>query len=158
MNFFLFLSATIRIIYLFSSNPISFIVIIIIQTVLICLIAWLKINLTWFSFILFLIFLGGLLVLFIYIARLARNEKIRPSVDRATKIFFIGVVFLAVTIYIKNSQLIINEYLIIEKSLNLIYSSSIIILITITILYLLFTLVVVVKVANKFNAPIKNLI
>jgi NADH-ubiquinone oxidoreductase chain 6 len=29
----------------------------------------------WFSYILFLVFLGGVLVLFIYITRLASNEK-----------------------------------------------------------------------------------
>lgn len=53
--------------------------ILLIQTFLICLISGIILKSFWFSYIIFLIFLGGLLILFSYILSLASNEIFKFS-------------------------------------------------------------------------------
>jgi len=56
-------------------HPVIILILILIQSTILCLIIWIYLNSSWLSYILFLIFLGGLIVLFMYITRLASNEK-----------------------------------------------------------------------------------
>jgi len=98
------------------------------------------------------------MVLFIYITRLASNEKINLTLKKSVNL----ILTLWTTYFIlwteKNSQPSIREEIIIIKSFNNIYSNPSIELILITIIYLLLTLIIVVKISNQFNAPVKNLI
>lgn len=139
-------------------NPIAFMVIIIAQAILVCVCAWASIKIRWFSYILFLIFLGGLIVLFIYITRLASNEKINISIRARMTVAIILRTVLITTIVSWNNQIINLENVRIVKYFNSIYSNSARLLIITTITYLLLTLVIVVKISNKFNSPIKNII
>merc|ERR1712221_33590 len=62
------------------SHPLAIGLALLSQTILICLITGLSSSSFWFSYILFLIFLGGMLVLFIYVTSLASNEIFKPSI------------------------------------------------------------------------------
>merc|ERR1712024_80762 len=57
-----------------GSHPIFFSIILIIRSIVIGIIC-IKINLSWFFYLLVLVFLGGVIVLIIYINTLAINEK-----------------------------------------------------------------------------------
>merc|ERR1712197_287715 len=61
-------------IIIFISHPIFFRVILIISSIIIGIIC-IKINLSWFFYLLVLVFLGGVIILIIYINTLAINEK-----------------------------------------------------------------------------------
>nr|YP_009232204.1 NADH dehydrogenase subunit 6 [Rhynchocinetes durbanensis]AMA20516.1 NADH dehydrogenase subunit 6 [Rhynchocinetes durbanensis] len=77
MDLILFLALTISILsILFSqtTHPLALGVILIAECLLICLITSLTTMSPWFSYILFLIYMGALLVLFMYVATLASNE------------------------------------------------------------------------------------
>jgi NADH-ubiquinone oxidoreductase chain 6 len=153
------LSILLRNAYIISSHPVLLMTLILSQAVLICLIAWLKLKISWFSYILFLVFLGGLMVLFIYIVRLASNEKINTSIfsNKIIILFALGLILFIGWIQLNSSNLRHLR----EKSSNIIfniYSVPIRITTIIVIVYLLFTLTVVVRVASKYRAPIKNLI
>ena len=149
----------IRIIYLIRSRPINFIALILIQSIIICIIAWASIKTRWFSYILFLIFLGGLIVLFIYITRLASNEKLTININAIKNKTFITIrSFIFVFLFIINSQSQIKESLSYFKTFNSMYSNTVWIPTLFLILYLLLTLIVAVKISNKFEGPIKNLI
>jgi len=152
------LSFILRTLYLMRRNPIALIVIIMSQAILVCICAWSSIKIRWFSYILFLIFLGGLIVLFIYITRLASNEKINLSMRTGITVTGILVTALIITMASWNNQIINLENIRVIKYFNTIYSNSARLLIFITITYLLLTLVIVVKISNKFNSPIKNII
>merc|ERR1712198_806681 len=65
------------------SHPLAIGLALLSQTILICLITGLSSSSFWFSYILFLIFLGGILVLFIYVTSLASNEMFTPSITIA---------------------------------------------------------------------------
>jgi NADH-ubiquinone oxidoreductase chain 6 len=56
-------------------HPISIAVTLILHTLIVGGLTGILSNNFWFSYILFLVFLGGVLVLFIYMTRLASNEK-----------------------------------------------------------------------------------
>src|SRR5581483_10053458 len=112
-----------------------------------------------FSFIIFLIFLGGLIVLFIYITRLASNEKITLPTPQ----LFLPAVTSTIIVILSliNEQNIfwsrkIDSINPISTIINL-YSTGPSLTILFTILFLLLTLIITIKISNKFEAPIKSL-
>lgn len=140
-----------------SSHPIALIVAILLQTLFCCL-ALASLNTTsWFSFILFLIFLGGLMVLFIYISSLASNEKFTVRLQKAPSVLAICAAATALFLWGANEQLASLSYTNEVKLLTNMYSSNILAPTLITILYLLLTLVVVVRITSKYEGPLRNI-
>nr|QFX74488.1 NADH dehydrogenase subunit 6 [Cryptopygus antarcticus travei] len=142
-----------------SSHPVLLMTFILSQTMIVCLISWLYLSVSWFAFVLFLIFLGGLMVLFIYITSLASNEMMKIE----AKNFLATLIFLASSLlmmsYFMNSQSTENSiFNSTTKNFFSMYSASASFLILASMIYLLLTLIVVVKISDKFNAPIKNLV
>lgn len=141
-----------------------------IQTLLICIYIGISSNSFWFSYILFLIFIGGILILFIYIASLSSNEKIKVSFKYIIFwILFINLIFIIsqflidnfFLIWTKNLEInIINDYyqLIDENFLILskIYDIPNNKLTIIIIIYLLLTLIIIVKITNSFIGPLRT--
>jgi len=148
-----------RFIYITSSHPIILITLIFLQTSCLCLIGWVKLKISWFSYVLFLIFLGGLIVLFIYITSLASNELIPLKISNGAIIVLVIFLFSWIIFNSPNIQQFFNyQSENIFKTFNFMYRSNSIILTLTTIVYLLLTLIIVVKISNKFDAPIKNII
>jgi len=124
----------------------------------------------WFSYVLFLIFLGGILVLFIYVTSLASNEIFTFSI----KIIFVSTIILSLfsfiilfldfnlinSFFINNNEIIkinnlnsfINENTI---RLNKLYNFPTNIITILLINYLFLTLVAVVKITNIFYGPLR---
>nr|UOF70433.1 NADH dehydrogenase subunit 6 [Tropostreptus hamatus] len=69
------LMMTITILFPFMFHPMMMGITIIILALTISIFMWMTLNYSWLAYILFLIFLGALLVLFVYISTLAPNEK-----------------------------------------------------------------------------------
>lgn len=141
----------------------------IIQTILVCLISGLTSKTFWFSYILFLIFIGGILILFIYISSLSSNEKISFSLNTFKKIIipFIFLIFLIIfkdKFYLRNlnnsetNNLNDFIFLINENYLNLtkLYDTPNNIITIILVIYLLLSLIVVVKITNSFIGPLRQ--
>nr|YP_010249759.1 NADH dehydrogenase subunit 6 [Clinotanypus yani]QTT60890.1 NADH dehydrogenase subunit 6 [Clinotanypus yani] len=140
------------------------------QTFLVCLISGHYSKTFWFSYVLFLIFLGGMLVLFIYVTSLASNEMFSFSV----KILFISAFILYSTIFIMlfiDSSLISpfihnNEMMSISSlssfveentiSLNKLYNFPTNLITLLLINYLFLTLIAVVKITNIFYGPLRQ--
>ena len=85
------------ILFLRLSHPLAIGLGLLFQTILICCTTGLSNISFWFSYILFLIFLGGILVLFIYVTSLASNEIFKPSI--------ILIIIIIISIFIR---LIVN--------------------------------------------------
>lgn len=142
-------------------------VILIIQTLTTCLMTGLISKSFWFSYILFLVFIGGMLILFIYISSLASNEKINFSIYPLIKFIFIIYVTLVI-LYFRDKFYLINwfinreispitHHLINENYLSIskIYNEPNNYLIILLISYLLLTLIIVVKITNLFVGPLR---
>nr|QWX90408.1 NADH deshydrogenase subunit 6 [Bradysia impatiens] len=151
-------------------HPLAMGFILIIQTILISMITGLMINSFWFSYILFLVFLGGMLVLFIYVTSLASNEMFNFSTNMV--FIYLSILMLNIMIMIltdpMNFLLSFNYECLNMKFYEILNenSSTMIFklynfptnwLTCLMINYLFFTLIVVVKVTNFFYGPIRNL-
>lgn len=137
------------------------------QTTIICLTAGLIINSFWFSYILFLIFLGAILVLFIYVASLASNEPF--SFSSSLYLALLATIGLMLIILLLLDPLCLNASIKIESStyidqyyyqltpllLTTIYNNTSIRLTLFIVLYLLLTLIAVVKITDTFFGPLR---
>lgn len=149
------------------TNPLAIGLTLLIQTILICGATGISSKSIWFSYILFLIFLGAMLVLFIYVASLASNEQFifSPTWAILTPVIIILPIILVSLI----DPLIITQVVPIEISfisdtevlqstpfnVRIIYRITTINLTIFVILYLLLTLIVVVKITAFFYGPLR---
>jgi len=93
----------------------------------------------------------------VYTVRLASNEKFSLKIKRTIKI--IAPLLLIITTYITFSNQIIESIFSIRiKNFYNIYSLRIIRITSSTIVYLLLTLIVVVKITSKFKGPMRNIL
>jgi len=96
------------------------------------------------------------MVLFIYISRLAYNEKFKIlNKEFFYQILIIFIITLPIIIFYetktpKSTKLEIREFIF------KIYSSSSAIITSLTIIYLIITLVVVVKITSQFSGPLRS--
>jgi len=151
-------SSLIRLLLLASSHPVSIVCCILAQTAIVSVMIWFYSSTRWFSFILFLIFVGGLIVLFVYIVSLASNEKFNLSFNRLIIISSLMLIILFFSGLNRQDLLFETKF---ESSIllvNKIYSINAAPLILITIIYLLYTLIVVVKIIETFEGPLRSLI
>nr|AEX32639.1 NADH dehydrogenase subunit 6 [Alvinocaris longirostris]WQG15276.1 NADH dehydrogenase subunit 6 [Alvinocaris longirostris] len=147
-------------------HPLAMGTTLLLQTVMICVTAGLSTSSMWFSYILFLIFLGAMLVLFIYVASLASNEAFSIS---ATLTIIVSLMFFLSSMLwlfdplvpllktcIESSFLETSQFLFSTQStLSMIYNPSSMNLTLFIILYLLLTLIVVVKITSTFFGPLR---
>jgi len=127
---------------------------------MVCLIRGTIYRSFWFSYILFIIIIGGILVLFIYMTRLASNEIFSPS----NKILIASSIILPILIYIiptltNNKEINIHDAIIeneITTTTTVIYNQIIGTITTILVIYILLTLIVVVNIINVSKGPLRH--
>nr|ARH54166.1 NADH dehydrogenase subunit 6 [Calvia decemguttata] len=142
----------------FLKHPISMGFIILIHTIYTCLMMGMISTNFWFSYILILIMIGGLLVLFIYMTSIASNEKFKFNKFLMLTLIMTFIIMMLVKImenyYLNNlnNELMNNFFMNYNFNLNLskflnFPNSNIFILI---IFYLLISMIAIVKI-TKFN-------
>nr|AMP43739.1 NADH dehydrogenase subunit 6 [Heleodromia immaculata] len=168
-NLLYMMSLIMSFIFLQMNHPLAMGMMLLIQTTLICLITGLLTKTFWFAYILFLIFIGGMLVLFIYVASLASNEMFSMSIKLMISMMILILMFLII-IYMCDKTILFsffsnNEMTTIynlnsfmpENSINLIkmynYPTNLITLLLMN--YLLITLIAVVKITNMNFGPLR---
>lgn len=122
----------------------------------------------WLTYIIFLVFIGGLLILFIYISRLMPNKIFLFS---KIKILIIKFFYLIIFIFLTNlsfnfSNLEINNWL--DKNnfflynntensyfISNLFNNNEIYLTIAIILYLIIALIITTKIRNSFYGPIR---
>nr|QZQ52559.1 NADH dehydrogenase subunit 6 [Calliteara horishanella] len=155
---------------IFINNPLSMGLMILYQTLLTCLLSGMLIKTYWFSYILFLVFLGGLLVMFIYVTSIASNELFYPSLNM--KIYFLMFLFFTMIYFYNQNFMLMNftnnsdminlfnyENLFINYNkinLNKLYNNHTFLIMIMLIIYLLITLIAVVKITNIFFGPLRS--
>nr|YP_010697707.1 NADH dehydrogenase subunit 6 [Neptis namba]WCF76505.1 NADH dehydrogenase subunit 6 [Neptis namba] len=154
----------------FINHPLAMGLLILIQTLLTCLLSGMLISTYWFSYILFLIFLGGLLVLFIYVSSVASNELFKISLMNKFSFCYILLIFLMSMIFKDNlnwmnfsfNNEMINFFNIflfnddINFNLSKLYNEQTYFLMMMMIIYLFITLIAIVKITNIFFGPLRS--
>nr|ADO60382.1 NADH dehydrogenase subunit 6 [Sericinus montela] len=159
-------------IYMFFLNhPLSMGLMILIQTLLTCMLSGMLMNSYWFSYILFLVFLGGLLVLFIYVSSIASNELFSFNLLNKMIMFIMIILsFFISMIYMYNLNWL-NFYFNLEMNnmmklfiffnnenkinLSKLYNNHTYMMMMMLIIYLFITLLAVVKITNIFFGPLR---
>nr|QXE43445.1 NADH dehydrogenase subunit 6 [Grapholita delineana]UDU84771.1 NADH dehydrogenase subunit 6 [Grapholita delineana]UDU84797.1 NADH dehydrogenase subunit 6 [Grapholita delineana]UDU84810.1 NADH dehydrogenase subunit 6 [Grapholita delineana]UDU84823.1 NADH dehydrogenase subunit 6 [Grapholita delineana] len=162
MSFFMF----------FLTHPLSMGLMILLQTIFICLLTGMLINTYWFSYILFLTFLGGLLVLFIYVSSIASNELFKNNFffNKIIILIFFIIIMMNLMFIFKlnwmnpffNEEMYnffnINIFFNNENKINLskLYNNQTFLMMMMMIIYLFIALVAVVKITNIFFGPLRS--
>nr|NP_982319.1 NADH dehydrogenase subunit 6 [Drosophila sechellia]AAF77287.1 NADH dehydrogenase subunit 6 [Drosophila sechellia]QXG19508.1 NADH dehydrogenase subunit 6 [Drosophila sechellia] len=160
---------TTSIIFLNMIHPLALGLTLLIQTIFVCMLTGLMTKSFWYSYILFLIFLGGMLVLFIYVTSLASNEmfnlSIKLTVFSSLILLFMMILSLIIdktsfSLFLTNNdmQSIINMnsyFMENSLSLNKLYNFPTNFITILLMNYLLITLIVVVKITKLFKGPIR---
>nr|YP_010743885.1 NADH dehydrogenase subunit 6 [Polythlipta liquidalis]WET30825.1 NADH dehydrogenase subunit 6 [Polythlipta liquidalis] len=158
---------------LFLNHPLSMGMMILLQTLLTCLMSGIMLSTYWFSYILFLTFLGGLLVLFIYISSIASNEifKISFWLKMLLLFFIMNIIIISMINYnnlnwmnlnINNLEMnnFFNMFLFFnnENKINLskLYNNQTFLMMMMMIIYLFITLIAVIKITNIFYGPLRS--
>uniref|UniRef100_UPI00315C90AE NADH dehydrogenase subunit 6 n=1 Tax=Dicyrtomina ornata TaxID=1113191 RepID=UPI00315C90AE len=150
MYFFLLVPMTLSLIFMSLSHPMLLMANIILQTFFICLLVWMINTTSWFSYILFLIFLGGLMVLFIYICSLASNESFKLKLNM--KIIAPGVILMAVV----SSQFNAPQEMSMALNFYKMMTETTMTPTLVSMFYLLITLIVVVKITSNKMGPVRS--
>nr|QXT45731.1 NADH dehydrogenase subunit 6 [Epeorus dayongensis] len=162
------LSLTVGFTFLTMTHPLAMGLILLCQTLLISMMTGLIAPSFWFSYILFLVFLGGMLVLFIYVTSLASNEMF--SISAQTMVMsFIMISLILVFTWLNDptlwltpnsfDQTNIIDWTAPQPTLNLLiklYNNPTHLLTLLLVLYLFLTLVAVVTITQIFQGPLRS--
>nr|YP_009412748.1 NADH dehydrogenase subunit 6 [Anabropsis crenatis]ASK85619.1 NADH dehydrogenase subunit 6 [Anabropsis crenatis] len=153
------------------NHPLAMTLIILMQTLMICLLTGLISQSFWFSYILFLVFLGGMLVLFIYITSLASNEMFIIPTKFILSSLSILMMFILISFMLDSSLINLNItnndmnlstnnsiYLSNESTMSLmkLYNNPTELITLMLVLYLFLTLIAIVKITNIFQGPLRQ--
>nr|YP_010701766.1 NADH dehydrogenase subunit 6 [Autocrates maqueti]WCK11519.1 NADH dehydrogenase subunit 6 [Autocrates maqueti] len=152
------------IIFMSLTHPLSMGLILLIQTTIISLITGNFFTNFWFSYILFLILIGGMLILFIYMTSVASNEKFKFNMN--TSMIVSLMISLVIPMFLKysininlvnNEMINYNNYMTMNMSMTKFINLPLNMLLMFIIIYLFLTLIAVVKITNMNYGPLRQL-
>lgn len=107
---------------------------------------------SWFLYLLVLVFLGGIMILIIYMSSLSANEKFYP---RSSTVWILGII---VILFTRQLNLSVakghNKFVLREIIINQLYFWSNFSRIIFLIIYLFITIVCIVKLVKFENGPL----
>nr|YP_010946281.1 NADH dehydrogenase subunit 6 [Allacta hainanensis]WGO56999.1 NADH dehydrogenase subunit 6 [Allacta hainanensis] len=150
------------IIFMSISHPMVMGLILLLQTIMVSMMTGTLSQTFWLSYILFLIFLGGMLILFIYVTSITSNKMFYIS----NKMIIITVLitmmmFMSKDIYLEtNNQESLNFLLINNSTTNKmlkLYNKSTHFITMMLASYLFLSLIVIAKITNIFKGPLRKM-
>nr|ANJ70321.1 NADH dehydrogenase subunit 6 [Athous haemorrhoidalis] len=165
LKMLLMMTLMMSIVFAFMSHPLSMGLILLTQVTLIASITGLMGHNFWFSYILFMVMIGGMLVLFIYMTSVASNEKFMYS-NKLTIMIMLTITLTLLTMItdpfmnyqllntmdLSQSNMSVNFYMSLSKYFNFPTNWIMILM----IIYLLVTLIAVVKITNITYGPLRQ--
>nr|UXW93474.1 NADH dehydrogenase subunit 6 [Blasticotoma sp. 'minuta'] len=169
----IWISINLTIMFCFLNHPLSMGLTLLTQSIIISMIINMHSNTSWFSYILFLIMVGSMLIMFLYIISISSNEKF---ILLSTKISFIPISFMMISLlmmsymdqdflmYTKSmhpkeiSQMASYEFNtnLNFMSLNKLYNTPTNLMTIMMMFYLLFTLIIIVKIIKINASPLRK--
>nr|WBV74594.1 NADH dehydrogenase subunit 6 [Cordax unidentatus] len=163
----LFLSIWSCCLFVISTHPLSMGLTLLVQTFVIALISGFATQTFWMSYVLFLVFLGGMLVLFLYVTSLASNElfTIKPLTLMIglllSSTITLALLWSASTLDFSSNSTLHNELSLQwlsfpQLSLNAFYSLPTAGTTIFLAWYLLMALLIVAKIINVNEGPLRS--
>nr|YP_009351024.1 NADH dehydrogenase subunit 6 [Aciculitermes aciculatus]AQP28373.1 NADH dehydrogenase subunit 6 [Aciculitermes aciculatus] len=141
-------------------HPMAMGLMLLMQTVMVCLISGTMYKSFWFSYILFMIMIGGMLVLFMYMTSLASNEMFSPS----NKMLMTSSISLPIIMYLMptstNNKEMNTHNTMMENEITtmttVMYNQMMGMMTMVLVIYMLLTLIVVVNIINVSEGPLRH--
>nr|YP_009250490.1 NADH dehydrogenase subunit 6 [Coptotermes kalshoveni]AMX22715.1 NADH dehydrogenase subunit 6 [Coptotermes kalshoveni] len=154
------MSMTTSVMFTQMKHPLAMGMMLLLQTMMTCLISGTMYKSFWFSYILFMIMIGGMLVLFMYMTSLASNEMFSPS----NKMILITLMTLPALTYIMPDQTNNKEMNAhdttteneITSTTMMMYNQNTGTMTILLVLYMLLTLIVVVNIISISKGPLRH--
>nr|URX53225.1 NADH dehydrogenase subunit 6 [Rugitermes laticollis] len=143
------------------NHPLAMGMMLLMQTMMMCLISGMMYQSFWFQYILFMVFVGGMLVLFIYVASLASNEMITLSTKMMLTMTMIMMLLMMTKdqTTVNTSETMIHNTEMMNSILTMtskLYNQPNGNMTIFMALYLFLTLIVVVKITNVSKGPLRQ--
>nr|UGN61573.1 NADH dehydrogenase subunit 6 [Paracyba sp.] len=137
-------------------NPMSMGVSLMIQTTLVIILMNSIMSNSWFAMITFMMMIGGLLIMFMYMSSIASNEKFKLKINLT--MIFILMILIQEEMMLSN-QLNENQELITTDNLSFslmkIYNKKSMAITIMLVLYLLLTMISVTKMVKHHKGPLR---
>nr|AXS65548.1 NADH dehydrogenase subunit 6 [Tenebrionoidea sp. 18 KM-2017] len=158
------LNMSFSLIFIFLTHPVSLGGTLLIQTILISLITG-NLNMNfWFSYILFLIMIGGMLVLFLYMTSIASNEMFSMNFLLITPFILPAIYLLLKKFNLLFQMHLCNEQFLLmltntefPQNLNKFTNAPSCSILFLMITYLLITLIAIVKITQSSSGPLRQM-
>nr|AOY40004.1 NADH dehydrogenase subunit 6 [Hypothenemus sp. BMNH 1040235] len=138
---------------MFLKHPLSMGMALILQALLTALTSGLIYKNFWFSYVLFLVMIGGVMVMFIYMTSIASNEKFKmPSPE---KLIFTGTIMMII-MFKNNKEMLPSKDLEMSLSLSKFFNFPKMQMTILLMIYLFVALIAVVKISNKTMGPLRQ--
>nr|YP_010737565.1 NADH dehydrogenase subunit 6 [Ctenocephalides orientis]WEQ71700.1 NADH dehydrogenase subunit 6 [Ctenocephalides orientis] len=165
MKLLFFMGILYSLIFFMVMHPLSLGLMLIIQTIWTSMFIGMISKTFWFSYILFISFIGGMLILFIYMTSISNNEYF--SINIYKTIFIMSMMFMSIYFYYNKNLLLtfnnnnmMNDFnlnlLAYNFNLNKLYNFPNNMLTIMLIIYLLISLICVVKITDTFYGPLRK--
>nr|YP_009115134.1 NADH dehydrogenase subunit 6 [Termes hospes]AIZ68320.1 NADH dehydrogenase subunit 6 [Termes hospes] len=147
-------------------HPMAMGLMLLMQTTLVCLISGTMYSSFWFSYILFMIMIGGMLVLFMYNNKTSIKRNIL-TIKQNTSGSSSGlglIMMMPITMYLmptttNNKEMSMHETMMeneITTTTTVMYNQTMGIMTMLLVLYMLLTLIVVVNIINVSKGPLRH--
>nr|YP_010757449.1 NADH dehydrogenase subunit 6 [Nephotettix parvus]WEU77792.1 NADH dehydrogenase subunit 6 [Nephotettix parvus] len=140
----------------FLKTPMSMGVLLLIQTIFSTLILAKIMDSSWMPMIMFLMFIGGLLILFMYMSSIASNEKFSPKIINL--FLFIIILMLPLDELMMETHMENTMMVSISKesiSMIKIYNQKTLVLTILLFMYMFLTMIVVTKIVKIYKGPLR---
>nr|YP_010946424.1 NADH dehydrogenase subunit 6 [Balta maculata]WGO57142.1 NADH dehydrogenase subunit 6 [Balta maculata] len=161
MEMILLTMATTSFMFTQMKHPMTMGFMLLLQTMMTSIITGMMSQTFWFSYVLMLVFLGGMMVLFIYVTSVASNEMILLSM-KMIMMFMITMLIMTLYKISYHTELTNQETITMTAKMNSpnnlmkLYNS----MNSITIMmatYLFISLITIVKITNIFKGPLRKM-
>nr|QNH68980.1 NADH dehydrogenase subunit 6 [Ergatettix serrifemora] len=165
MKMMIFMSTMINIMFITTKQPMKMVIMILMQTLVSTFMMSMKTKSTWFPYMLMIIFIGGMMVLFIYITSITPNEKSKTNPMIIISMMTMMAIFMLKYKNMKNMYYT-NETNIMEINsilsnqmmfLNKIFNKPMYMLSIMMMMYLFIALIAVNKISNMKKGPLRKM-
>nr|QPK42136.1 NADH dehydrogenase subunit 6 [Paragavialidium sichuanense] len=163
MKMIMFMSMMLNFLFMNTKKPMNIIIIILMQASLMTSIMSTQTQSPWFPYILMIIFIGAMMVIFIYIASIMPNEK--NPLNKMTLIIAIMITSLSMIMifndtYVMNEETFMTEKISLidnhNKSLNSMFDMQTYPIYITMMIYLFIALIAVSKMCNIEMGPLRK--
>nr|ALO76446.1 NADH deshydrogenase subunit 6 [Impressosora (Neoeutrapela) sp. EUT01] len=163
MTIIMTINIMLSIMFLFMNHPLSLGSILLLQTITISIITGKMMINFWYSYILFLVMVGGMLILFMYMTSIASNEKFKMSNSTMFMAWSSPMIFFFLKSWIlelSNKSMdseVINKTIETSLSMTKFMQQNTYLILMFLMLYLFIALIATVKISSINQGPLRQM-